>query len=161
MTTENTCTICLTTINNDEKCTLSCNHYYHTECIVNWFRSPNSNGNCPLCNDNPHLQSTEENHFLQYTYTSQFIDERFKLIRNVSRRKSSPPLLKKEFEKYKKIENDYKSHKKDRSVYEKSPEIVEYKKKMKHLNDKEWNYRYRLNKKKNRIVGLFPTLQIF
>ena len=44
------CAICLSDINGKDKYTLECNHTFHTDCIVKWFRS--SNGNCPCCWDN-------------------------------------------------------------------------------------------------------------
>ena len=33
------CAICLSDINGKDKYTLECNHTFHTDCIVKWFRS--------------------------------------------------------------------------------------------------------------------------
>ena len=44
------CAICLSIINEKNKHKLDCNHVFHIDCIINWFR--NSNGNCPCCWDN-------------------------------------------------------------------------------------------------------------
>ena len=34
--------------------TLEFNHTYHTNCIMNWFRTPNAT-NCPLCQAAPNI----------------------------------------------------------------------------------------------------------
>ena len=43
---EDLCVICLSTLNEDDTYNLSCNHKFHTKCIIDWFRSESSNGNC-------------------------------------------------------------------------------------------------------------------
>jgi hypothetical protein len=41
------CSICLEEFKKDEELTeIECNHYFHSECINDWFKS---NGTCPLC----------------------------------------------------------------------------------------------------------------
>ena len=42
----NTCVICLKSINNKNKITTRCNHNFHYNCINSWC---NINDNCPLC----------------------------------------------------------------------------------------------------------------
>ena len=42
----NTCIICLESLNNKKKITTRCNHNFHYKCINNWC---NINNNCPLC----------------------------------------------------------------------------------------------------------------
>ena len=50
--TQDICCICLDTMNESNQThILSCEHKYHTECIIDWFRKGKSH--CPLCNDNP------------------------------------------------------------------------------------------------------------
>ena len=43
------CAICLEPLINDLYTLPECSHNYHTNCIMNWFRSNHSN--CPLCNN--------------------------------------------------------------------------------------------------------------
>ena len=43
------CIICFEEINENNKYILECNHVYHTDCIMKWFR--NGNQNYPMCND--------------------------------------------------------------------------------------------------------------
>ena len=41
------CSICLEEFKNKEELTrIECSHYFHSECINDWFKS---NGTCPLC----------------------------------------------------------------------------------------------------------------
>ena len=32
-----------------EVCTLECNHKFHLDCLIDWYRRPNSNYKCPNC----------------------------------------------------------------------------------------------------------------
>lgn len=74
---DNMCTICLTEFTeNSEKITLECNHIFHKNCVLNWFRSPHSSGNCPLCQHNPHSKKDSSIYYVH----NQLIDERFKTI---------------------------------------------------------------------------------
>ena len=43
------CSICLNNLSKNQKIIkLNCNHLYHKECIINWFKKDNEN-TCPLC----------------------------------------------------------------------------------------------------------------
>ena len=156
-----TCAICLTNLNGSTKddYILSCQHKFHTECILNWFRSMNGNGNCPLCNDNPFTLDgdTINNHSI-FSSTSLFIDERFKMISKYSRKKNSPQMLQKEVNDYKLLLQQHNDIKKQKIDYNKVEEVKTVKKNMKELQQKDWKLRIKLNKKKNHIVALYPTL---
>ena len=43
---EQQCSICLDTVKFAKSKHLSCNHYFHNDCIVNWFKESDS---CPIC----------------------------------------------------------------------------------------------------------------
>jgi hypothetical protein len=43
------CIICLEPILSSEFCLLSCNHYYHENCIKEWYKKSTF---CPLCSRN-------------------------------------------------------------------------------------------------------------
>lgn len=47
---DNTCSICLDSINNDQKITiLHCNHIYHYDCAKQWFINKDIPPKCPYC----------------------------------------------------------------------------------------------------------------
>ena len=48
---EETCAICLNKwdLRNNEVIKLSCDHYFHKECILNWFSSGDCRNSCPIC----------------------------------------------------------------------------------------------------------------
>ena len=46
---EEECSICLQVITDTNKCTLSCNHTFHADCIINSIIHKNK---CPLCRIN-------------------------------------------------------------------------------------------------------------
>lgn len=45
------CGVCLEAVS--ETCTLECGHSFHMLCALKWFRSPRSQGRCPLCRLRP------------------------------------------------------------------------------------------------------------
>ena len=83
------CPICLEDI-SDNSYTLECNHKYHTECIVKWFR--NNNNTCPLCKD------VQDYSNFSYWTKIQTIQE----IKKLGRRKTCPDGIKKILNKIKK-----------------------------------------------------------
>ena len=49
------CSICYTNINQNQLTTLSCNHYFHNECVTNWINTQISSSitpTCPICRNN-------------------------------------------------------------------------------------------------------------
>lgn len=51
------CTICREDICSPAPVTLSCGHSFHTDCIVQWLRNPNSMASCPNCR---HVERPQE-----------------------------------------------------------------------------------------------------
>jgi len=44
------CPICFDLLDKTrEVCTLECKHQFHLECLIDWYRRPNSNYKCPNC----------------------------------------------------------------------------------------------------------------
>jgi len=88
------CAICREElISNKHK--LECEHVFHLNCIISWFRS--GNGDCPLCRASPHTYLTYHD-----------IRSRAKIIRRQSRGKNVPKKLKKIVQRLRKIEEKVK-----------------------------------------------------
>lgn len=163
MNNEEVCIICLEGFNQSNKSDyiLECNHKFHTNCIMKWFRSNNSNGNCPLCNYIPNQSDVDNSDYQHYYYYNRtYIDERIKHLKKLSRKKQSSEILKKEVQKLKKIEQKYLQYKKDKSIFMKDPEITKIKKQIKSWTNKEWNYLNRISKQKHKIVTMYPMIYI-
>ena len=90
---ENICSICYESLENNEITNkiynLECNHKFHTDCIMKWFR--NKNSTCPLCNDSINYQ---------LKYTDKIIA--IKDIKKLGRTKNCPTKIKKNLLKLKK-----------------------------------------------------------
>jgi len=91
------CPICLEDI-SDNSYTLECNHKYHIECIIKWFRNKHT---CPLCKD---IQI--------YDNLTQWKKiETIKEIKKLGRKKNCPDGVKKILTKIKKIKEQEKNFK--------------------------------------------------
>ena len=154
------CTICLGELQVSDKSihTLECSHTFHTECIMKWFRHTISVGNCPLCNDNPNY--TEQHYPTYFHYSHFFINERIKNLKKMGRKKYSPPQLKKEIQKLIEQEKERRELVKSRNVFLKRPEIKEYKKLDRSKANSVWKQDSKIYKQKNKIIAMFPTIQI-
>ena len=166
------CTICLEELDSSESMEISCGHSFHKTCILNWFRSPMSSGNCPLCNDNPHSRNTssQRNTWGYYSNTNQrLIDQRFSLIKKslTEQNKKSD----KKGNEYKKLQASLKSIDK---ISEQKKEIKELEKKHRELqkdehykqikNDlsKTWKDKWKLQRsiitKQIKILSKYPCI---
>ena len=43
------CAICFGASDDESKHRLQCGHAFHVNCCIDWFRTPQSNGRCPMC----------------------------------------------------------------------------------------------------------------
>lgn len=80
---DNICMICHESC-NDSSCYIlpECNHKYHINCIITWFR--NGDSRCPYCGDKGiNFVSKKNNFFYNYgTYENQYINDIKKTIAN-------------------------------------------------------------------------------
>lgn len=120
-----------------------CNHKFHTQCIITWFRSPNSQGTCPCCrNTSSHI------------YNRMGVYERATWLTRKSRAKSAPKELKKLAQKLKLSQQRQKDNEKLRKEWIKKPEVKEVFKKDRELWRKKCRDRSRTRKNKV-LLGLY------
>lgn len=140
-TNDNLCSICLENINNEQNYKLpECNHCFHTNCIMHWFRIGNCN--CPYCNNNG---------VNTMSFKGRYSKERYKLLRRVSMNKNAPKQLKDIVIKLRKLENQYKDNKKlIKEISEKEGQFKILKKEISKLESKNrlTNIKIRQHKKK-------------
>ena len=155
---ENLCPICLSTIDedNNDMYKLECNHFFHSKCIMDWFRAENSNGKCPCCNDTP--QNINTSLLNTYYYDNNLIEQRCAAIRRYGNKKEAPLILKKRIEKLKKLEKDLKEISKEKKEFiDESREIL---KRSKKLDSDVWKYKHNIQKQKYNIVCSFKNMII-
>jgi hypothetical protein len=101
--------------NNDVMYELpECKHYFHTICILTWFRC--GHNTCPLCNnegvnDNNSMSLNLINNTLDnysWQYKRKLLNDNYIEMRRLSRKKEAPKILKKKIEKLKKTEKQLK-----------------------------------------------------
>ena len=140
---ENLCPICLSTIDedNNDMYKLECNHFFHSKCIMDWFRAENSNGKCPCCNDTPQSNTLSPLNNTYY-YDNNLIEQRCSAIRRYGNKKSAPKLLKAKVDKLKKLEKELKDINKEKKEFtNKNKEIFKEKNK---LHNSVWKKRYQI-----------------
>ena len=149
------CMVCLENINENENNSyqLSCNHIFHTKCIMDWFRSRSSSGNCPLCNDTP----GDTEHIF---YGSQlYYEERYKQIKKyVNKNKKKYPELKIEIDKIKDIEKEKKLKLKKQNDYLK--ENKEIRENIRKNQKVYWASVRKEKKEKMKIIAKYPCLLV-
>ena len=96
-----TCVICAEKLGND-KYKLECGHdCFHTKCIVNWFRSDSSNGQCPYC------RSTKQDFSV---YRIDIVNTAGYAKREARKKSCKNKYLQEEYKKYKKITEKQKKN---------------------------------------------------
>jgi len=92
---DNICGICHENLNTEQNYTLpECNHVYHTNCIITWFR--NGHQNCPYCNHTPNSYSNNNyghrislpilKAFAKKNNSLKFLNKYFKQLDNIKKK---------------------------------------------------------------------------
>ena len=157
--TQDICCICLDTMNdNSQTHILSCEHKYHTECIIDWFRKGKSH--CPLCNDNP-IQPNSEGGFDYYWPNNQLLNERCSLIRRkYGRKKDCPENVKNAINKLREFEKLYKEANKEYKETQRNPEYKKLKAELRKKRTIMYKYNRNIQNQKRKLIVMFPGFMI-
>jgi hypothetical protein len=147
------CIVCLESLDSETQYKLpECNHAFHQNCIMHWFREGNSK--CPLCNNlgiNNVPQPTSTIRTRWYARDKY----KFKIIRQYSRRKDAPVFLKKSIQKLKDMENNLKETAAElREHKNKTGVFKELRKKHGKLKSKKWRLHKRIFNMKIGIANI-------
>lgn len=109
---DETCSICLESINSHQSHALDCGHRFHTRCAIDWFRL---NGTCPLCRcSDIHAQAKVVDY-----------DEAIRILLRKASNKKAPASLKRAAEALKRKRDELRDRRKElRSFENKSKDIL-------------------------------------
>jgi hypothetical protein len=154
-----TCPICLSNMDDETKIyKLDCNHSFHIECIMKWFRS--SKGNCPCCLDNPFGNNDIPRHYLGY-WNQTYINERASSLRKLTKKKDCPIKLMNKFDILKKKELELKALQKEKKEFISNEEYKSLVKKKAKLDRQLFNKKKTILNTKAKIISDYPIIQIF
>ena len=153
---EEMCAICLSTINENENShhRLECNHNFHTECIVKWFRD--SNGNCPCCRDNS--KKKQSNYY--GVWERPYINMRCNKLKKHSKNTNDNNLTKK-IEKLTKKIDEYDNMVTDRKLFKKTEEYISSIKELNEFNRKINNKDRTIMNMKIDLVAAYPVVYCY
>jgi hypothetical protein len=170
---EDKCSICLENIENYEYKLPECDHNYHTNCIITWFRA--GHNCCPLCrnnginntNNSSNLSLThinEEISQLSWQYRKKLLKDDYINMRRLSRKKDAPKHLKDKVKKLKRMELKLKALSKEIQNFKKSKQseltISEIIKICKKYRSRKWKLKRNIINFKQFIGLTNPEIQI-
>ena len=153
MSEEHPCPICHENSAEQIYIMPECNHKYHTNCIMTWFRT--GRNTCPLCNHPGVNVQTQLNN-------TSWLDklealENYKQLRSYARRKDAPKELKRSVESLRKIEKRMRINRKKKKelLNSKHPHLTgrEFWKKCTQIRREGWRIE-RLIRRKKLLIGL-------
>jgi hypothetical protein len=145
------CVICHETNGEQVYCIPECNHKYHTNCIMTWFRA--GHNTCPLCNNqgiNAQTQPTSWTDRLKAL-------ENYKELRRDARRKDAPNELKRSIKSLRRMEATMQANRKRKKEFmtSKHPCLTGRELLNKHTKIKREGYRIeRVIRRKKLLIGL-------
>ena len=170
---EENCSICFENIENNEYILPECDHKFHINCIMTWFRTGQKS--CPMCrnnginsgNNSSNTSLTQINNELtQYSwqYRRKLLNDDYLKMRLLSRKKNAPENLKKKVKKLKKMENKLKLLSKEISAFRKSKQpdisVSNVITKFRKIKGKRWKLRRNIKNLKEFIGLTNPEIQI-
>ena len=156
--TNDICAICHDNLGEQDVYTLpECNHKFHTNCIMTWFRAKHNT--CPLCNNKginaTRAQINEQANYGEWAKRKKYL-KLYSIVSRKSRGKNAPKEMKKAVEKVRQYQKKFDDFNKERREWMKSvPEnmtVSKIKSKCTKQRRKHWQMQRTLRNKK-RIVG--------
>ncbi len=147
------CAICRGVLESDIYHKLSeCNHQFHSECIIQWFRS---GGNiCPLCADEGANGNCNSRHHYRCYGGHELTDARI-----FARSKRSSAKIKRTWTQLRQAEVDYREHIHQHREWRNNKSVKNILKKHSEFRTKKWRLFKRVRKMKCTLVGQCPPIQ--
>lgn len=163
---ENECAVCYTEFENENtKYTLDCNHSFHAECAIQWFRRGNST--CPLCRrGNPEYDIASlycnncPDAYRCHIASKNWEYAKFTYMKMVLKSKVAPKDLVNRFKKFDRMNEKHKESIANLTAWRKTKEYKDYLKirsKTSILNRKVYSTRRKMNVIKMQICA-YPLI---
>lgn len=152
------CAICLEALETKQTHTLDCDHCFHTECQIEWFRRGQTT--CPTCRSGDNTSNSK----LAHNRTA------FQIMSNRARRADAPPELKRAYNSYRKYLTVLQQCVKDTNAFKKKrvgdfansdDTFVDLQKQYSLIRRKHWRTRWKVHRLKREISCLCEVVTIF
>jgi len=167
------CSICLGNITNNVYTIPECDHKFHINCIMTWFRLGHKC--CPLCRHNGINNANNSSNFslthisnelsqFSWIYRKKLLNDDYKKMRIFSRKKDAPKHLKKKVAKLKRMEQKMKNISKEIRDFRnsKQPELTvsQVITKIRRIKGRHWKLKRNIKNLKQFIGLTNPEIQI-
>ena len=144
---DNTCAMCRCAMTEDESIYTipECNHKFHTNCALQWYRQTNQT-NCPLCRSEPDIWNG-------INIGSR--DGRIRLWKRLGRRKTCPKEVRKALDRLKRADENHKKAVREWLEYKR--EHKEFMKTFNKMRNARW-LKWRLVNRAERELDSLPPL---
>ena len=163
------CTLCNILLSDKQNYKLNCQHEFHTECIINWFRDKSYY--CPCCSNVTNVNTISQTdtfigylNYIDYQIEiakTKHILPSFRFASNEARKKNAPTQLKRLYNSYKRLLANHKEKKIEFDKY-KETDLKEYNVMKKKHRKIYYGYRRRVRRiqgMKRRICSFFKVEQ--
>jgi hypothetical protein len=154
------CLICHDDIDSYQNYKLQeCNHIYHTDCIIQWFRT--GNVNCPYCNSKSENNICDSNNGGHYYNRRKIIESTYRTIKAFSKKEKAPKILKSKIKSIEKIQDQLKDIRDNiKKIKNEEGLLHDLQKKYRKYKTKLWNKQRVIYGKKYNLVGIVNIIPI-
>jgi len=123
-----------------------CNHEFHTECVMQWFRSGHES--CPLCRGRGVNGQSATRDYYRWDASS----DRLGMMRRMARKRNAPPVLRRAWNKLRDLERENREINREYGKVQKRLRRIPTYKRFQQLRRRRWKMLDRIRQSKNRLT---------